>query len=181
MRKKDYLIESFISMVAERGMASSGVDAIAKYANVSKKTIYNQFGSKEALAIEAITKFSETIQSKWLTERKEIKDPTELLLKFFTELEESIENDMFYGCIFINMCREYPDLDHDLHKISQVHKNAARAELKTRLKIYGCDSLDNLLKIEILYEGLISQLLVSQDPNLVSKVKEFVLEAANKG
>ena len=166
-------------MVAERGMASSGVDAIAKYANVSKKTIYNQFGSKEALAIEAMNRFSQTIQSGWLTDREEIKDPLELLLKFFTELEEAIESGVFYGCIFVNMCREYPNLDHDLHKVAQDHKKAVQAELNTRLKICGCDSSDKLLEIEILYEGLISKLLVSQDVSLVSKVKELVLKKLN--
>mgnify|MGYP000055956476 CR=1 FL=1 len=175
LKKREYLIDSFISMVAERGMASSGVDSIAKYADVSKKTIYNQFGSKKGLAIEAMTRFSEIVQHGWLADKEEIKDPEELLLRFFTELEEAIESGMFYGCIFVNICREYPDLDHDLHKIAQEHKNAVRAEISTRLKKYGCNDPDKLLEIEIIYEGLISKLLVSQDVSLVGKVKKLVL------
>jgi AcrR family transcriptional regulator len=176
--KRNHLINSFIKLVAEKGMAASGVDSIAKYANVSKKTIYNQFGNKESLAIEALATFSQQVKNQWVCDRAEITDPKELLLHFFTELEDIIKQGTFHGCIFVNMCREYPGLDHEIHQTAKEHKDAASNELLSRLRKAGFDNSEKLFQIELIYEGLISKLIVYQDITMIDKVKKIVLEMA---
>ncbi|GEA61224.1 TetR family transcriptional regulator [Vibrio comitans] len=174
--KRDHLIDSFIALVSEQGMSASGVDSIAKYANVSKKTIYNQFGSKEALAVEALTRFSNRVQANWERDRVDIADSKELFLRFFTELEEIINAGLFHGCIFVNMCREYPELEHDIHIAAKKHKQAVQHELLSRLKMIGCQDPERLFHIELIYEGLMSKLLVYQDVKMVQSAKCMVLE-----
>ncbi|GEA50906.1 putative transcriptional regulator, TetR family protein [Vibrio inusitatus NBRC 102082] len=174
--KREHLIDSFIALVSEQGMSASGVDSIAKYANVSKKTIYNQFGSKEALAVEALTRFSNRVQANWEQDRVDITDPKALFLQFFTELEEVINAGLFHGCIFVNMCREYPELEHDIHIAAKKHKQAVQHELLSRLELIGCYDSDQLFHIELIYEGLMSKLLVYQDIRMVQSAKAMVLQ-----
>jgi AcrR family transcriptional regulator len=174
--KRNRLIDSFITLVAEKGMAASGVDTIAKFANVSKKTIYNQFSSKEALAVEALSKFSNTVKQSWANDRAEIKDPRELLLQFFTDLENIIDNRLFQGCIFVNMCREYPYLDHEIHIAAKAHKQAMHDELACRLKMNGCEEQNKIFFIELVYEGLMSKLLVYQEVDMIASAKSIVLK-----
>lgn len=177
--KRDHLIDSFLRLVSQKGITASGVDTIAKFANVSKKTIYNQFGSKESLAEEAILRFSQTVRESWVNDRKTIQDPKALLIQFFTELEVESNEGVFYGCIFVNMCREYPEPDHVIHKAAAAHKEALYQEFKERLDSLGITDHKKRLNIELIYEGLLSKFLIYQDVKMVSETKEIVLELLN--
>lgn len=174
--KRDHLIDSFLKLVSQKGVTASGVDTIAKFANVSKKTIYNQFGSKESLAEEAILRFSNTVRESWVHDCISIQDPKALLIQFFTELEVESKEGVFYGCIFVNMCREYPEPDHVIHKAAVTHKEALYQEFKERLDNLGITDHKKRLNIELIYEGLLSKLLVYQDAKMVIDAKEIVLE-----
>lgn len=175
MSKRDFLIDSFIALSAKKGVAAAGVDSIAAYADVSKKTIYNQFGSKEALAIEALRKFSHDLQISWSQEWSDISDPKELLLARFTTLETLISTQQFCGCIFLNVCTEYPDPKHELHLIAKRHKDASLEEMKKRIVNLGILDDTVALHIELIYEGLISRLIVNQDTELLKQTKNLVL------
>lgn len=48
-QKKNQIIDAAIAEFQERGFAGSSMDRISERANVSKRTVYNHFDSKEAL------------------------------------------------------------------------------------------------------------------------------------
>ena len=173
--KREFLIESFLSLASQNGVAATGVDTIAAYAGVSKKTIYNQFGNKEALAIEALRKLSSDIQTSWQQEWDHISDPEELLLASFTALKILVTKGEFHGCMFINICKEYPESDHELHRIASQHKQDSLDELRKRIAHLGERRDADAMHIELLYEGLISKLLVNQDVAFVDQTKAIVL------
>jgi len=175
MTKRESLIAGFLALAAQRGIAAAGVDTIAAHTGVSKKTIYNNFGSKEALAIESLVKFSKDIQHVWASEWQTITNKNDLVLARFSELENLIKSGNFYGCIFINTAKEYPDHDHQLHVIATEHKQASLAETSKRLAMLQLDGSSTAVHIELLYEGLISKLLVEQDLNLVALTKQIII------
>ncbi|NRA56123.1 MAG: TetR family transcriptional regulator [Gammaproteobacteria bacterium] len=175
MSKRESLITGFLELAAQRGIAAAGVDTIAAHTGVSKKTIYNNFGSKEALAIESLVKFSKDVQSVWASEWQTITNRNDLLLARFTELENLIKSGGFYGCIFINTAKEYPDHHHQLHVIATAHKQASLAETSKRLAMLQLDGSSTAVHIELLYEGLISKLLVEQDLSLVAQTKQIII------
>lgn len=53
--KREDIIEGAQAAFQKYGVADSSMDKIAELANVSKRTVYNHFGSKEALVAEIIT------------------------------------------------------------------------------------------------------------------------------
>lgn len=57
-KKKQSIVESASELFLDRGYGSVSMDAIAAHANVSKRTVYNHFPSKELL-------FSEIVRNTW--------------------------------------------------------------------------------------------------------------------
>jgi AcrR family transcriptional regulator len=55
------VLEATLELVAARGIAGASVDAIAAESGVSKATIYNRWGSKEELCLEAIRSMHEDV------------------------------------------------------------------------------------------------------------------------
>lgn len=96
----------------ERGITATGVDALAEAADVSKRTLYNHFGSKEGL----VTAYLERRERRW-RERLEAalegkKTPTEQVLAYVRSYCEDNELDDFRGCAFINASAELTDESH---------------------------------------------------------------------
>lgn len=174
MTKQQSLIHGFIELAQRYGPTLTGVDTIALHTKVSKKTIYNYFGSKDALVAHAMQQFSDEIRQSWKSEWHTIPNKLDLILARFDELETLIINDRFYGCLFIQTCKEFPDQSHDLHKISMIHKTASQEETRNRLI-----NLDRSLEhyathIELIFEGLLAKLLVEQDLQLIHEAKAIV-------
>ncbi|KGX90764.1 hypothetical protein N781_06610 [Pontibacillus halophilus JSM 076056 = DSM 19796] len=59
-RKKQIILETAFTLFAENGVKKVSIQDIAKAAEVSQVTIYNYFGSKEQLLVEAIKHYYHT-------------------------------------------------------------------------------------------------------------------------
>ncbi|MGF1725676.1 TetR family transcriptional regulator [Photobacterium nomapromontoriensis] len=174
MTKREKLIAGFLELAQKEGITLTGVDTIADYTEISKKTIYNNFGSKEGLVLEALTSFSHRIQQAWAKEWDDIADKKDLILARFTELEMLIKSQQFYGCIFMSACREFADEQHPLHQLAVKHKQASYIETQKRLTALGAENTQLALHIELLYEGLIVKLVAHKDLKLIADTKDIV-------
>src|SRR5215469_17941752 len=85
----------------ECGITATGVDALSRAAGVSKRTLYERFGSKEGLVVAAYESldlpvylmFTEAIDA-------ESDDPRAQLDAFFAQLEPILSSPDFRGCPF---------------------------------------------------------------------------------
>lgn len=95
------------------GITATGVDTLAEEAGVSKRTLYNHFGSKDGL----VTAYLERREDRW---RRRLAtgleqagdDPLERLLAYVRGYARSIEGEDFRGCAFINAAAELADASH---------------------------------------------------------------------
>lgn len=96
----------------EQGITATGVDALARRADVSKRTLYNHFGSKEGV----VTAYLERREARWqerLAEALEgAQTPTERILAYVRSYCESNDLNDFRGCAFINASAELSDESH---------------------------------------------------------------------
>lgn len=94
-----------------RGIHAVGVDTIAAESGVTKRTLYDRFGSKDAL----VTAYLERRDSRWreLIERRLApqRDPVGRVLAPFDVLPEWLSGSP-RGCSFVNAFAEIPELDH---------------------------------------------------------------------
>ena len=95
------------------GITATGVDALAAEAGVSKRTLYNQFGSKDAL----VAAYLETREEGWQARLARLldaagDDPLERVLAYARAYAEGL-NDDFRGCALINAAAELAHEDDE--------------------------------------------------------------------
>jgi AcrR family transcriptional regulator len=114
------ILEVASRLFYENGIRAVGVDLIAREAGVTKKTIYDRFGSKDALVrayLDTRTQFwNELIASR--VERDEF-GPRERLLAMFDILDEQMRD---RGCAFINAHAESSEQELAAYSITRDQK-----------------------------------------------------------
>ena len=129
--KRDRLIDTAIELFNRDGYRATGIDKILAESGVAKMTLYNHFGSKDALILAAL----ERRDARWrewfrhaLTRRA--KSPRGRLLAVFDALEEWFAQADFQGCMFMRAASEYCACDDPIHAASAEHQRRILADLR---------------------------------------------------
>ncbi|MFI8894142.1 TetR/AcrR family transcriptional regulator [Streptomyces paradoxus] len=102
----------------ERGIHAVGVDLISAEAGVTKKTLYDRFGSKEQIVVEYLADRDERWRA-FLGERLDAvgPDPRERVLAVFDASRAWAEEFSPRGCSMVNAHAEIGDPAHPAHPI----------------------------------------------------------------
>jgi AcrR family transcriptional regulator len=152
-----------------RGITAVGVDLIAREAGVTKKTLYDRFGSKEALVAAYLRERDERWRQ-WLTERvgaSGTASPYERVLLTFDALDLWMRRENPRGCGFVNAAAELPDARHPGRKVISEQKRWLRAFLRKLAVEAGAGEPDRLAdELVLLHEGatVLNGLHVVADP-----------------
>ncbi|WP_240503027.1 TetR/AcrR family transcriptional regulator [Streptomyces prasinopilosus] len=106
----------------ERGIRAVGVEAIAEEAGVTKKTLYDRFGSKDDLIV-AYLRARDGLWRSTLVKYVNGHDgpPAEKILATFGALREWTRERNLRGCAFINASVELPE-DHPGREVARDQK-----------------------------------------------------------
>ncbi|MFG2378636.1 TetR/AcrR family transcriptional regulator [Streptomyces sp. NPDC048504] len=104
-----------------RGITAVGVDLIAEHSGVTKRTLYNQFGSKDHLVAAYLTGRDQRWRSLVRAAVDAADDPVEAVTAPFEALRTWSETNT-RGCAFINALAELPDPAHPAHRIAANQK-----------------------------------------------------------
>lgn len=143
-----------------------GMDAIAAAAEVTKKTVYDRYGSKEELVTAYLTQRDGQYR-KWVAERaaRHPDDADRQLLSIFPALAEWMSQRNARGCAFINAFAELPDAQHRGHVAARAQKDWLRAHLAGLAVKAGAHRPDTLAQqLLALHEGAIIAFSVGGDP-----------------
>lgn len=108
------------------GIHSVGVDTIAEESGVTKRTLYNNFGSKDTL----VATYLETRHHTWWTQlerRIASAEPPRALTLFDVYAEDARTSTR--GCAFLNAAAELP-VEHPGHTVIRDHKQAVEDLLR---------------------------------------------------
>lgn len=139
-----------------RGIHAVGVDTIAAESGVTKRTLYDRFGSKDAL----VAAYLQARDRRWrrlIDERLEaIGDaPVGRVLAPFDVLPTWLA-DNSRGCSFINAFAELPEPDHPGNKVIVAEKTWLKDWFRDRLRDAGVAAPDDLaVTLLSLHEGAI--------------------------
>ncbi|MBH0117305.1 TetR/AcrR family transcriptional regulator [Salinibacterium sp. NG253] len=142
-----------------RGITAVGVDLIAEHSGVTKRTLYNQFGSKDQLVVAYI----EEREQRWrLLVRETIAaaSPMDAVLAPLEALRTWNQSNP-RGCAFINALAELPDPAHPAHLIATQQKQWLLTLFTDLATAAGCSAPDTLAtQLLVLHEGaLVTQQL----------------------
>ncbi|MEV7913826.1 TetR/AcrR family transcriptional regulator [Streptomyces fimicarius] len=155
----------------ERGIHAVGVDLIAAEAGVTKKTLYDRFGSKEQIVVEYLAGRDERWRA-LLAERLDAAppEPKARILAVFDASRTWMSDNGSKGCSMINAHAEISDPSHPAHAVITGQKRWM-LDLFTRLAQgldgLGADAADRLGRtLMLLHEGALAAhgLKVFPDP-----------------
>ena len=146
----------------ECGITATGVDALSRAAGVSKRTLYERFGSKDGLVVAAYESLDLPVYGMFTAAiEQELDDPRAQLDAFFARLEPILGSADFRGCPFTNAVAELPDPEHPAHTVIRRHKERIRRWLRERAKAAGAADPSALSRqLMLLFAGAQAQALI---------------------
>jgi AcrR family transcriptional regulator len=148
----------------EHGITSTGVDALARAAGISKRTLYQRFGSKDGLIVAAYESLDLPVYEMFTRPAEAASDdPAGQLDALFAGLEYAVTMPEFRGCPFSNAAAELADPGHPAHAIVRRHKERLRKWMRVRLRDAGTPHPDLASRqLAVLWAGAQAQALVQR-------------------
>ena len=148
----------------EHGITATGVDSLSRAAGISKRTLYERFGSKDGLIVAAYESLDLPVYRMFTARiEAEVDGPRAQLEAFFAQLEQIVKLPEFRGCPFTNAASELPDPDHPAHTVVRRHKERIRKWLRDRARAAGAANPERLSReLMLVFAGVQSQALVER-------------------
>lgn len=157
-----------------KGIRAVGVDAIAAEADVTKKTLYEKFGSKGELVAAYLRARDDRYRS-WMVEIVEQRGGSakERLLSTLDALGEWIECGNSRGCGFVNAAVELKEDDHPARVVVMDQKRWLRDYLAELAAEAGAEDPENLAEqLLILHEGVSVVNSLGMPPNAAQRARQ---------
>jgi len=161
----------------ENSIHATGIDRIIAEAGVARRTLYNQFGSKEGL-IRAVMQRESNAWFEWLDSElapSAMHNPRQRITRFFALLGEWFSRSDFKGCSFINAVGEHP-LDNCVRPIAKAHRQANFEYIRGLLAGSKISNLDKIAdQIAILADGATVTAMVTGNPKMADTAASAAL------
>ena len=108
-KPRERLLAAAESLFYDEGV-HVGVDRLCAEAGVSKRSMYQHFGSKDEVIVEMLRGRAATLSAGWST--SEELDPRTRILAVFDSVQELAATPDFHGCPVVNVATELKDRDH---------------------------------------------------------------------
>lgn len=137
---------------SNKGFATQGVDALRSAADVSLRTLYKYFPSREAMVVGALM-YRDATYAKWIGNGPE--NGADHVLHVFHRLSHWLHEISNTGCLFRNALAAYPE-SAPIRQAAEDHKANVRRMFRTRLLNVAPDcNADALVEaLFVLHEGL---------------------------
>ncbi|MGI5217282.1 TetR/AcrR family transcriptional regulator [Nocardia sp. CA-290969] len=115
------ILDTAAELFYTRGIHAVGVDTIAAESGVTKRTLYDRFGSKDGLLVAYLEQRDRRWRALIESRLADRTDPIERVLTPFDVLPEWLP-DSNRGCSFINAFAELPEPDHPGRRVIVAEK-----------------------------------------------------------
>jgi AcrR family transcriptional regulator len=160
---KDRLTAVAARLFTERGFARVGVNEIVREADVARMSLYNNFGSKEDLALAAYAALSEERLAA-IDAAAAAPGPVEAILAVFDLAREIARRPDFRGCAFLGLAAHASPDEARLTALVRGHKAAVRARFGALAARAGQPEPERLgRQLLALWDGALSDAAVEGD------------------
>jgi AcrR family transcriptional regulator len=175
---RQHIIDAAYSLFYQIGFIRTGVDAIAKAAGITKRTLYQHFSSKDALietvlehqhqmALERTRRWADCITGK----------PDQMVMTLFDKLAQWAEGDGWQGSGFTRAAVEFADQPgHSARKAARRHKEEVELYLIEKFAAQNLNNVEQLVReILLLIEGCQSLALIHRNLDYVDAARHAAL------
>jgi AcrR family transcriptional regulator len=174
------LIDAASELFYRQGTGAVGVDLVSKAAGVSKRTLYQLFGSKDQLIAECLDANGMAIVGQYLSPDDGDRPPREQVLGVFDRLGDWTGSEAFRGCPFINTATEIADAAHPARRIAKGYKILLRDYFAAQAELGRADDPQLLAdQLIIAFDGAIVQAVMgtAQRPEAARSTAQALLDA----
>jgi len=146
------------------GINAVGVAELSAAAQVSKRTLYKHFATKDELIVAYLRSFEDDPETgpERALGRADL-TPRARLLELFATLADAERP--LRGCPFVNVAVELPDIEHPAHRLAAEHKRLFSERLADLAREAGARDANRVgRRLALLYDGAAAQLVVSDNP-----------------
>ncbi|KMS88132.1 TetR family transcriptional regulator [Streptomyces regensis] len=169
------VLEVVEKLFYDNGIHAVGVDMIAAEAGVTKKTLYDRFGSKDAI----VRLYLQRRDARWrehvtaVVERPGRLGPKRRILLMFDALESWMAAENPRGCAFVNALAELPDPAHPAREAIDDEKRWVLDYFRTLVRDAGVRNPHKLAaSLFLLYDGAIVSASYGVLPDAVSHARD---------
>lgn len=160
---KGRILSAAYRLFYKQGFSRVSVDAIADLADVTKRTVYYHFKSKDEIVtavVEAQHLHLLAQYQTWLEPNSNT--PREIVVSLFAKLKEWADSSDWLGSGFSRVSAELADMrGHPARLAASCHKKAVEIWLADRFKAAGVTAADDLAReIMLLIEGSMGLALI---------------------
>ena len=123
---QEKLFHTAARLFYRHGYRATGVDTIASESGIGKMTLYRHYPSKDDLIVAFLQASDEDFWTYFERSTKGAKTARGKLLAFFEALQDYVTSPACYGCPFINLATEYPEVEYAGHQVALEHKQSVR-------------------------------------------------------
>jgi AcrR family transcriptional regulator len=165
-RTRRRILDAAYELFYRKGYSRVGVDEIAPFAGVTKRTLYYHFESKDQLLGSVLALHSELALARiGKYEGRYSGSPDQIIEVLFSELAKWSAKPDWAGAGFTRLVMELADLKgHPARAIAHRHKAAMEAWLASLLEKAGVSCpLDRAREVALLIEGATALILIHGD------------------
>ncbi|MEA2950696.1 MAG: hypothetical protein QOJ96_216 [Alphaproteobacteria bacterium] len=187
MTKSTQTTQERIISVASRlfyseGIRAVGVDAVAKQAGITKKTLYYHFRSKDDLVTAYLAMRDQPnleLFKRWFAAADG--GPARKVQAIFTNLAKSARHPKWKGCGFLRTSAELANMPgHPAIKLGAAHKKKFENWLRATFEAEGIASAPQLARhILLLLDGSFAVVLLHRDPSYMESAGEAAFSLVN--
>lgn len=173
--KREAVVDTALKLFKTNGINSTGVEEIVKTAEVSKKTLYNHFKSKEELVLTALRKDDEIGRNALMKFADQASDdPIQKIMAIFDFYQMWFASHSFKGCLFINSAAEIAVDSEPLKHLCAEHKILIANYIeKLAEQAHANDPKELAKRLNLLLEGAIVYAFVVRDDEAAERAKEM--------
>ncbi|MGV9349958.1 TetR/AcrR family transcriptional regulator [Streptomyces spiralis] len=168
---RERLLEAANELFYSEGVQSVGIDRVIEHAGVAKASLYNTFGSKEALVCAYLELRYVRIRDRITRTLTRFRTPREQLLGVFDALGEAFTDPEYNGCAFVRATAETPE-DSAVRRAAGNYRSWVRdlfTELATAAGYADPEALAR--QLQLLYDGAGQSARMDRDPSAATTAR----------
>lgn len=154
---RERILDAAYGLFARQGVAQVGIDTVVERSGCCKASLYNQFGSKDGLALAFLDRREERWTRGWLESEiaRRATTPGGRLLAVFDVFDEWFRSPGFEGCSFVNVLLESAE-GSAVRRAAADHLERIRGVLRGLAQAEGLDDPERFVHVwHILMKGSI--------------------------
>jgi AcrR family transcriptional regulator len=155
------LLDAAADLFYRQGIVAVGVDLVSKAAGVSKRTLYQQFGSKDQLIAQSLDAHGADIVASYTSGAGDDAPARQQILAVFDGLGGWTTSAGYRGCPFVNTATELADPDHPARQVAREYKLRLRDYFARQAELGGAQDPQLLAdQLIIIFDGAVVQAVI---------------------